>query len=112
MDDHLHVSANRLPIFVNRCFAKIAVKVVALASQLDFLEQQHLILRIQWKDTEFIFIDEISMVPYEMFCMIDSRLRQLKNKEDEPFGGDLFQLPPIRGEPEFHQPSRFVSETY
>jgi hypothetical protein len=34
------------------------------------------VMRQQWKDIEFIFIDEISMVPYEMLCMIDSRLRQ------------------------------------
>jgi len=60
------------------------------------------LLRQQWKDIEFLFINEISMVPYEMLAMIDSRLRQIKNKEDEIFGGmhiilfgDLLQLPPV-----------------
>ncbi|GBM63464.1 hypothetical protein AVEN_260899-1 [Araneus ventricosus] len=64
------------------------------------------ILRNQWKDAKFLFINEISMVPYEMLCMIDSRLRQLKKKEIEPFGGinimvfgDLFQLPRSSGIP-------------
>ncbi|GFY56290.1 ATP-dependent DNA helicase [Trichonephila inaurata madagascariensis] len=45
------------------------------------------VLRNQRKDIEFLFIDEISMIPYEMLYMIDSRLRQLKKKESEPFGG-------------------------
>ncbi|GFT53955.1 ATP-dependent DNA helicase [Nephila pilipes] len=36
---------------------------------------------------EFLFIDEISMVPYKMLYDIDTRLRQLKNNVDEPFGG-------------------------
>lgn len=44
------------------------------------------IMRQQWKDIQFLFIDEISMVPYEMLCMIESRLRQVKNP-DELFGG-------------------------
>lgn len=50
------------------------------------------------------------MVPYEMLCMIDARLRQLKNS-DEPFGGrnvmlfgDLVQLPPVRAKQVLHQP--------
>lgn len=28
------------------------------------------VLREEWKDIESLFIDEISMVPYEMLCMI------------------------------------------
>lgn len=72
------------------------------------------IMRLQWKDIQFLFIDEISMVPYEMLCMIESRLRQLKNP-DELFGGinvivfgDLLQLPPVRGHQVFEQPERMV----
>ena len=55
---------------------------------------------------------EISMVPYEILCMIENRLRQLKNKDDELFGGvniivfgDLFQLPPVKGHAVFEQPN-------
>ena len=55
------------------------------------------------------------MVPYEMLCMIDSRLKQLKNNY-EIYGvlnvlvfGDLMHLSPVRGhqvfdQPTFHQP--------
>jgi PIF1-like helicase len=70
-------------------------------------------MRRQWKEVKFMFIDEISMVPYEMLCMVDSRLRQLKCSE-EPFGGlniilfgDLMQLPPVRGHQVFDQPIHF-----
>ena len=51
--------------------------------------------------------------------MIDSRLRQLKKRENEPFGGinivvfgDFFQLPPIREAQAFHQPIRFIPATH
>lgn len=70
------------------------------------------IMRRLWRETEFLFIDEISMIPYEMLLMIDIRLRQLKTV-DLPFGGihviffgDLFQLPPVRGSQVFIQPTR------
>lgn len=56
---------------------------------------------------------------YSLCCdnirSIDSRLRQLKKNESQPFGGinimvfgDLFQLPPIRGAQVFLQPTRFI----
>ena len=72
------------------------------------------IMRLQGKDIQILFIDEISMIPYEMLCMIESRLRQLKNP-DELFGGinvivfgDLLQLPPVRRHQVFEQPERMV----
>ena len=75
-------------------------------------------MRLQWKDVEFIFKDEISMVPYKMLCMIDSRLKQLKNC-DEFFGGinvilfgDLMQLTPVRGSHVFHQPLHLAPATH
>ncbi|XP_030750919.1 ATP-dependent DNA helicase PIF1-like [Sitophilus oryzae] len=66
-------------------------------------------------------MDEISMVSYQMLCMIDARLRQLKNHEDEFFGGinvllfgDLLQLPPIKrsGAPVFKQPDHLQPATH
>ncbi|GBP80550.1 hypothetical protein EVAR_39420_1 [Eumeta japonica] len=74
-------------------------------------------MRQLWQHTEFLFIDEISMVPYEMLCMIDSRLRQLKTP-DACFGGinvvlfgDLMQLPPVRGYQVFQQPEHMKPAT-
>lgn len=134
---------NALKEQINRCYGRKAVKVGALTGvaarlvggttlhtlfkfpvekdgkmigSLPPLTGNYLkILRNQWKDIEFMFIDEISMVSYEMLGMIDSRLRQLKKKGSEPFGGinmmifgDLFQLPPIRGAQAFNQPTRFL----
>ncbi|GFY15141.1 ATP-dependent DNA helicase PIF1 [Trichonephila clavipes] len=76
------------------------------------------LMRQQWQQIEFLFIDEISMVQYEMLYMVDSQLKQLKNKELLFDGinicvfGDLMQLPPVRGNQVFDQPSRFVPATY
>ncbi|XP_030758796.1 ATP-dependent DNA helicase PIF1-like [Sitophilus oryzae] len=78
-------------------------------------------MRQQWRQTEFLIIDKISMVSYQMLCMIDARLRQLKNHEDEFFGsinvllfGDLLQLPPIKrsGAPVFKQPDHLQPATH
>ncbi|GIY76469.1 ATP-dependent DNA helicase [Caerostris darwini] len=61
------------------------------------------VMRQLWQNVEFLCIDEISMVPYQMLCMIDSRLRQLKSPNacfggiNVLFIGDLMQLPPVRG---------------
>ena len=105
---------NLLKNQVNRCYSKQAVKVGALTGvaarlvggltlhsllklpvqkngknvrDMPMLSGNYLRLKRQeWKNIEFFFIDEISMVPYEMLCMIDSRLKQLKNNM-EPFGG-------------------------
>lgn len=129
----------------NRCHAKTVVKVCALTgvaarliggstlhtalklpvqkdgriTQMPMLTGNFLrLMRLQWKDIQLLFIDEISMVPYEMLCMIDCRLKQLKNSE-EMFGGlnvllfgDLMQLPPVRGNQVFDQPARMVPATH
>jgi len=122
---------------VNRCYSKSVVKVSALSGvaarlvrgstlhsmlklpmqkdgrivQMPLLSNQYIQhMRLEGKDVEFIFIDDISMVPYEMLCMIESRLRQLKSPE-EMFGGinvllfgDLMQIPPVKGQPVYRQP--------
>ncbi|GFT71148.1 ATP-dependent DNA helicase [Trichonephila clavipes] len=93
---------------VNRCYVKEVVKVCALTGvaarlvggstlhstlklpvqkdgrilKMPILTGNYLrLMRQQWQHIEFLFIDEISMVPYEMLCMVDSRLKQLKNNE-------------------------------
>lgn len=136
---------NLLKNQVNRCYGKPVVKVGALtgvAARLIGGSTLHRLLKLPvqkdgvivsmplltgnylrgmrqlWQYVEFLFIDEISMVPYEMLCMIDSRLRQLK-KPDACFGGinvilfgDLMQLPPVRGHQVFQQPEHMKPATH
>ncbi|GIY15744.1 ATP-dependent DNA helicase [Caerostris darwini] len=119
---------NLLKNQVNRCYGKSVVKVGVLTGvaarliggstlyrllklpvqkdgdivSMSLLTGNYLrVMRQLWQNVEFRFIDEISMVPYEMLCMIDSRLRQLKSP-NACFGGinvllfgDLMQLPPL-----------------
>ena len=97
---------------INRCYGKRVVNVGALtgvAARLINGITLHAMLnqmRLLWRDIEYLFIEYLS----EMLCMIDSRLKQLKNN-NEPFGGinvlvfgDLMQLPPVRGNQVFSQP--------
>ena len=61
-----------------------------------------------WKPVRVLIIDEISMVSAQMLARIDCRLQIFKRMAGVPFGGlhimicgDLYQLPPPRGEPVF-----------
>ncbi|GBP26517.1 ATP-dependent DNA helicase RRM3 [Eumeta japonica] len=128
---------------INRCYAKDAVKVCSLTgvaarlingatihstlklpvqkdgriTGMSPLSGNYLrIMRQQWHQTEFLIVDEISMVSYQMLCMMDARLRQIKNCENEFFGGvnvllfgDLLQLPPIK---RFKQPEHLQPATH
>ncbi|GBL79078.1 hypothetical protein AVEN_49019-1 [Araneus ventricosus] len=96
---------------INRCYTRNVVKVCALtgvaarliggsaihsllklpvqkdgrSAGISLLTGNYLrIMRQQWKEIEFIIL---VMVSYQMLCMVDSRLRQLKNTENEFFGG-------------------------
>lgn len=136
---------NLLKNQVNRCYGKQVVKVGALTGvaarlvggstlhsllklpvqkdgiivNMPLLTGNYLrVMRQEWQHVGFLFVDEISMVPYEMLCMIDARLRQLKNC-NEPFGGinvilfgDLMQLPPVRGKQVFQQPEHMRPATH
>lgn len=89
---------NLLKIQVNCCYAKQVVKLGTLTGvatrlanggtlhsmlklsvqndgqivNMPLLTGNYLrVMRRQWKDIEFLFIDEILMIPYEMTCMID-----------------------------------------
>ncbi|XP_059150287.1 uncharacterized protein LOC131937110 [Physella acuta] len=138
-----------LRVQINRCFAKNAVIVSALtgvaarliggstlhstlklpvqrdgrsANMCPLTGNYLRVMRTQWKNVECIIIDEISMVSYQMLCMIDMRIRQLKNNYDEFFGGinvllfgDLMQLPPIRqgvNTPVYKQPDYLQPSTH
>jgi ATP-dependent DNA helicase PIF1 len=59
--------------------------------------------RRNWKSTQILIIDEISMISGELWVILDWIGRQLRNP-NLPFGGikviavgDFFQLPPVKG---------------
>ncbi|CAK1580723.1 unnamed protein product [Parnassius mnemosyne] len=72
--------------------------------------------RRKWRYINWLVIDEISMVSYENLRIIHLRLQEYKNNE-KLFGGvnilvfgDIFQLPPVKGNWCFVQPSWFSVE--
>ncbi|XP_041461886.1 uncharacterized protein LOC121413199 isoform X1 [Lytechinus variegatus] len=64
-------------------------------------------LRNKLAQLQILIIDEVSMVDQKLLYYIHSRLRQIKQSRDEtPFGGvsviavgDMYQLPPVFGNP-------------
>lgn len=74
--------------------------------------------RDEWAAVKFLFVEEISMVSYQAFANIDTRLREVK-EQDVPFGGlnviafgDLMQLPPVFGDWIFVQPRARLGEEH
>jgi len=75
--------------------------------------------RLEWRNVNTLIFDEVSMISYEMLTMIESRARQMKNNENELFGGlnillcgDLMQLPPIRAHQIFDQPKHMEAQIH
>jgi hypothetical protein len=69
-------------------------------------------IKTSWGGTEWLIIDEISMVSSEMMVHIDLRLREIMGKE-VPFGGlhviavgDFYQLKPVAASWIFQDPKR------
>ncbi|KAI6025291.1 DNA helicase Pif1 like protein, partial [Pisolithus microcarpus] len=63
-------------------------------------------LREEWKNVEYILLDEASLLSLELIADIDHALRFAKEKPDLWFGGmviifsgDFFQYPPVGGSP-------------
>lgn len=55
-----------------------------------------------WSEIGLVIVDEFSMISADLYDLMDSRLRKLKDRSDTPFGGvnmifsgDFYQLPPI-----------------
>lgn len=60
-------------------------------------------LSAMYKNLQLIVLDEVSLIGFRTFQLIDTRLRSIKHIHDKPFGrvdvimcGDLFQASPIR----------------
>ncbi|MCH7409021.1 helix-turn-helix domain-containing protein [Belliella sp. DSM 111904] len=65
---------------------------------------------------DLIIIDEVSMLRADLLDAIDYRMKRVKQNYDEPFGGvqvlmigDLFQLPPIVKDQEWHVLAKFYN---
>lgn len=63
-------------------------------------------LREEWKNIEYILLDETSLLGLELLADIDHTLRFAKERTDKWFGGvviifagDFFQYPPVGGTP-------------
>jgi len=71
------------------------------------------------RSIELLIIDEVSMLRADVLDAIDFRLRSVKGKFNEPFGGtqvlmigDLFQLPPIVKDHEWQVLGRFYKSMH
>jgi hypothetical protein len=65
--------------------------------------QNHMQLREEWKNVEFLLIDEVSLLSLQLLADIDHALRYAKERPDLWFGGvnvifvgDFYQYPPHR----------------
>jgi hypothetical protein len=68
--------------------------------------QNHILLRDEWKNVEYLLIDEVSLVSLQLLAEIDHALRFAKENPDVWFGGinviffgDFYQFPPVGGSP-------------
>ncbi len=75
-------------------------------------DQDRKIKKLQYKNLVLMVIDEISMVGADMLYKLDAKLRELKDKPKELFGGvcilnfgDLFQLKPVQAKQVFLKPN-------
>ncbi|XP_065665512.1 ATP-dependent DNA helicase PIF1-like [Hydra vulgaris] len=73
---------------------------------LDYYKRHlHPDIKKTWLETDVLIIDEISMINAQTFDLLHLIAREMKQCYDELFGGmqviacgDLFQLPPVKGE--------------
>ena len=71
------------------------------------------------RELELLIIDEVSMLRADLLDCIDLRLRQMRRRHSEPFGGvqllfigDLLQLPPVVKESEWRHLSPYYASSY
>ena len=75
-------------------------------------------LRDEWKNIEFLLVDEASLLSLQLIAEIDHALRFAKESPQVWFGGvamifagDLFQYPPIGGSPLYTPISAYACQT-
>ncbi len=94
----------------------------------DNVSDKHsLLARLRLRETkqqmlrklELLIIDEVSMVRADLLDAMDTVLRHIRKKYDQPFGGvqmlfigDLFQLPPVAREEDWEILRQFYPGTY
>ncbi|HLP06367.1 MAG TPA: helix-turn-helix domain-containing protein [Paludibacter sp.] len=71
------------------------------------------------QELELLVIDEISMVRADILDSIDTVLRHVRYRNNEPFGGvqvifigDMFQLPPVVSDDEWHLLNQYYNGPY
>ena len=64
------------------------------------------LIRNEWRDVSFVFVDEYSLIGAQLLCELDHALRFAKENTDEWFGGiniifagDFYQYPPVGSTP-------------
>jgi len=74
-------------------------------------------LRDEWRNVEFLFIDEVSLLSLQLLAEIDHALRFAKERPDLWFGGiviifagDFYQYPPVGGSPLYTPISAYAGQ--
>jgi len=110
-----------LPSLQGMGYNQISTQVNTPQSLISKL-QLHATKRNLLRELELLIIDEVSMLRADLLDAIDTVLRHVRRKKDEPFGGlqilfigDLWQLPPVVKNDEWellkwHYPSMYFFE--
>lgn len=76
----------------------------------DISKKCHLVKR--WRETNILFIDEISMIGEDFFTKLSTIAKHFRREPDRPFGGlrivvsgDFLQLPPVKDKWVFTSPA-------
>jgi hypothetical protein len=75
-------------------------------------------LREEWKNVEYLLIDEVSLLSLQLLAQIDHALRYAKERPDTWFGGvtiifagDFYQFPPVGGTPLYTPIAAYAGQT-
>lgn len=81
--------------------------------------QMHRTKRNMLREMELLIIDEVSMLRADLLDCIDTVLRSVRRRRDEPFGGvqilfigDLLQLPPVVKDSEWQYLSKYYKTAF